>query len=94
MSIEYTQLLKYIDQNYIDTLGSVERTNYHSCTEEFQEKIDAIVTKDNFIVNLEDFNDADGNLFLAYLAFSFGDIDYDTYCKVWNIFFTYHGIKS
>ena len=96
--MEYTNLLEYIEKNYIDNLGVSNRTNYDLITEEFQEKIDSIA-KDNFTVslvtiNLEDFNEVDGNLFLAYLAFSFGNIDYDTYCKAWNIFFCYYGIKS
>ena len=92
MAHDYTKLADYISENPCKELPLSGYPVFDSCTDEFRNKLE-MVTNSEYIYKREHFTQIDNKLFHSYVAFTFGGIDFETYCKMWSIFGEENGIK-
>lgn len=91
MAHDYTKVLEYISENFKKELSPSGAPNFSNCTDECKKKIEMVADLE-YRYQREHFNPTDRKLFHSYVAFTFGGIDFDTYCKMWSIFCEENGI--
>lgn len=91
MPHDYSNVIEYVSQNFKRQLPPSGMPQTVNCVDSFKQKIE-MISDFEYTFKREDFDSTDRKLFASYIAFTFGGIDFETYCKMWSIFCDKNGI--